>query len=76
MEKTEVQDTTSAYNAFMSGVDMSDQLISYNRILRRTKQYWKTKFYHLLEICATNSSIIFNWYRMISGKEMPIRDQT
>lgn len=36
--------TTAKYHAFMGGVDKSDQFISYNRILRRTKRYWKTMF--------------------------------
>ena len=57
------------YNAYMGGVDKSDQFISYNRVLRRTKQYWKTMFYHLLEIITTNASIIHCWLRMASGKK-------
>ena len=48
----------------MGGVDKSDQYISYNRILRKTVRYWKTFLYHLLEIIATNSSILYNWHRM------------
>ena len=48
----------------MGGVDKSDQYISYNRIQRKTVRYWKTFLYHLLEICATNSSILYNWRRM------------
>ena len=55
------------YNKFMGGVDKSDQFISYNRVLRKTKRYWKTMFYHLLEIMATNSSILHNWQRMTNG---------
>ena len=52
------------YNSYMGGVDKSDQYISYSRILRKTVCYWKTFLYHLLEICATNSSILYNWRRM------------
>ena len=52
------------YNSYMGGVDKSDQFISYNRISRKTVWYWKTFFYHLLEIVTTNSSIIHNWIRM------------
>lgn len=69
LQSVPIPQPTVKYNAFMGGVDKSDQFISYNRILRRTVRYWKTMFYHLLEICATNSSIIYNWYRMASGKK-------
>ena len=69
LQDVPIPQPTAKYNAFMGGVDKSDQFISYNRILRRTVRYWKTMFYHLLEICATNASIIYNWYRMVSGKK-------
>ena len=46
------------YNMFMGGVDKSDQLVSYHRIIRQTKKYWKTLLYHLLEIAAANSFIL------------------
>ena len=57
------------YNRFMGGVDMSDQLISYHRVLRQTKKYWKTLFYHLLEICLTNAAILDKWFSMEQGKK-------
>jgi hypothetical protein len=49
------------YNRFMGGVDKSDQLISYHRVLRQCKRYWKTLWYHLLEISATNAFILQKW---------------
>ena len=62
------------YNKYMGEVDKSDQFLSYNRLLRKTVQYWKTMFYHLLEIVTTNSSILHNWQRMeANGKK---RSQT
>ena len=56
--------TIKYYNKFMGGVDKSDQYISYHRILRQTKRYWNTIFYHLLEICTTNSYILYKWLCM------------
>ena len=53
---------------------MSDQFISYNRVPRETIRYWKTFFYHLLEIVTTNCSIIYNWVRMES--ELKKKSQT
>ena len=49
------------YNQFMGGVDKSDQLIRYHRIIRQTKKYRKMLFYHLLEICITNAAVIHKW---------------
>ena len=60
-----------AYNKFMGGVDKSDQLISYHRVLRQTKKYWRTIFYHLLEICATNAAVLKKWRHMEEGSKAP-----
>ena len=35
------------YNMYMNGVDRSDQLLQCYEILRKTKMYWKTMFFHL-----------------------------
>ena len=53
-----------AYNQFMGGVDFSDQLISYHRVLRTTKKYWKTLFFHLLEVSVTNAAVLKKWLCM------------
>ena len=50
------------YNKYMSGVDKSDQLIGkYNSL--RTNRYWKTLFYHFLDIARVNSYIMFQEWR-------------
>jgi hypothetical protein len=59
----------SNYNKYMGGVDKSDQYISYHRILRKTPRYWKTMFYHLLEIVVTNATIIYNWVLMTKDQK-------
>ena len=56
------------YNAYMGGVDKSDQLISYHRVIRQTKRYWKT-FYHIVEIAATNSFILQKLVLMKLGQK-------
>ena len=58
------------YNTFMGGVDMSDQLMNYHRILRQTKKYWKTLFYHLLEISVSNAAMLNKWLCMQEGKPL------
>ena len=47
------------YNRFMNGVDHSDQMINYYNILRQTKKYWKTLFFHFIDIALVNSYIIY-----------------
>lgn len=39
-------------------MDKSDQLVNYHKIARQTKKYWKTLFFHLLEISNTNAFIL------------------
>ena len=55
------------YNKFMGGVDKSDQLIGYHRVIRQTKKYWKTLFYHLLKISLTNAFVLHKWVLMEKG---------
>ena len=46
------------YNKFMGGVDRSDQMIKYYEVIRQTKKYWKTRFFHLIDVSVVNSYII------------------
>ena len=32
-----------------------------------TKKYWKTPFYHLIDIALVNAYVIYNWIRMECG---------
>ena len=43
------------YNMYMNGVDVtSDQLLQCYEILRKTKKYWKTLFFHLVHLAVVN----------------------
>ena len=59
------------YNQFTGGVDLSDQLIGYHRVLRQTKRYWKTLLYHLVEIAAANAFILYKWQCIAEGRKPP-----
>ena len=55
------------YNRFMGGVDKSDQYLSYHNVNRKTDKYWKTPFFHLVDIALTNAFLLYNWLRMQAG---------
>ena len=46
----------------MKGVDLSNQLISYYELNRKTIKQWKKIFFHLLDIAIVNSFIIYKKY--------------
>ena len=48
------------YNASMGGVDRSDQYLSYHNLLCRTVRYWKTLFYHAVDVAVVNSFNLYN----------------
>ena len=41
------------------GVDLSDQLISKYNVLRKVNRWWRTLFYHMIDIAIINSYIMF-----------------
>ena len=52
------------YNKYMGGVDKSDQYLSYHPVHRQTPCYWKTLFFHFIDIAVNNAFILHNWSRM------------
>ena len=64
------------YNQFMNGVDKSDQMLSYHNISRKCIRWWKTLFFHLIDIAVANSFILFQRYRAEHSEVEALRRQS
>ena len=51
------------YNQYMNGVDRSDQMLSSHNISLKCYKWWKTLFFHLVDIAVVNSFLLFQEYR-------------
>ncbi|GFN91774.1 PiggyBac transposable element-derived protein 4 [Plakobranchus ocellatus] len=47
----------------MSGVDHSDQLLSYFPMRKRSQKWWKKPFFHLLTLVVVQTTILLNKHR-------------
>ena len=45
------------YNKYMNGVDHSGHLIGTNNVMRKCLRWWKTLFFHLIDIAIVNGFI-------------------
>ena len=52
--------TVAKYNnKYMNAVDRSDQILTCQTVLRKCLRWWKTLFFHLIDVAVVNSFILF-----------------
>lgn len=64
-DRVNIPPPMKGYNANMGGVDLSDQLLKCYEIVRKSRKWWKTLFFHFIDVGIVNSFII---HRSIGGK--------
>ena len=57
------------YNKYKTGVDRSDQMLSYYTFSRKTVKWWKKLFFHLFDLAVVNAHILHNKSR---EEKMPL----
>ena len=58
------------YNLKMNAVDRSDQILSSFNIQRKCLRWWKTLFFHLIDMAVVNSYILFLEHQANNPKEL------
>jgi len=57
------------YNKYKTGVDRSDQMLSYYSFERKTIKWWKKLFFRLVDLVVVNSHIL---HKKTSKKKMSL----
>ena len=60
------------YNQFMNAVDRSDQMLACHNVSRKCYRWWKTLFFHLIDIAVVNGYLLFSKYRRDNPDNPPL----
>ncbi len=61
------------YCQYMGGVDLSDQIVQYYDVLRKTVKWWKKLFFHLFNLLLVNSFILYRKWNGEDDKRLHIK---
>ena len=71
---TKKSNTVRDYNSGMSGIDRSDQMLSYYSSLRKTIRWYKKLALYIIEVCLLNAYILYNENRTEKMKLLKFRE--
>ena len=61
------------YNQYMNGVDRSDQMLSCHNVSLKCYRWWKTLFFHLIDIAVVNGFLLFQKYKQDHPEEEALK---
>ncbi|XP_015774860.1 PREDICTED: piggyBac transposable element-derived protein 3-like [Acropora digitifera] len=61
------------YNKYMNAVDRSDQMLATHNVQRKCMRWWKTLFFHLIDIAVVNSFILFREHQKNNPDDPALR---
>ncbi|XP_066560061.1 piggyBac transposable element-derived protein 4 isoform X2 [Amia ocellicauda] len=66
-KKVNIPTAVKQHNQFVGGVDLSNQLIQYYTVLHKTRLWYKSFFFHFIDIAVVNAYLLYKEISELSG---------